>query len=119
MTKKQAINVLKEDINLYISLRGEEDMVAVDLDSVDIEALNMAIKALEQESVLDKIREEISEHADRLRDSLYGDGMRHCIEIIDEYKTESEKERAIKCYTLKKILSRKANHFMMYMLLFT
>lgn len=33
---------------------------------------------------------EIKEHADRLKDSLYGDGMRHCIEIIDKYKAESE-----------------------------
>lgn len=39
---------------------------------------------------LDKIRAEIKEHADRLKDSLYGDGMRHCIDIIDKYKAESE-----------------------------
>lgn len=52
-------------------------------------ALDMAIEALEQESVLDKIRAEIKEHADRLKDSLYGDGMRHCIDIIDNYKAES------------------------------
>ena len=54
------------------------------------EALDMAIKALEQEPILDKIRAEIAEHADRLKDSLYGDGMRHCIDIIDKYKVESE-----------------------------
>lgn len=40
--------------------------------------------------ILDKIRAEIKEHADRLRDSLYGDGMRHCIDIIDKYREESE-----------------------------
>ena len=44
----------------------------------------------QQTSTLDKIREEISEHADKLKDSLYGDVMRHCIEIIDEYIAESE-----------------------------
>ena len=42
--------------------------------------------------VLDKIRTEIKEHADRLKDSLYGDGMRHCIEIIDKYVAEREEE---------------------------
>ena len=50
----------------------------------------MAIKALEQETVLDKIRAEIEEHADRLKDSLYGDGLRHALEIVDKYKIESE-----------------------------
>ena len=43
-----------------------------------------------ERAVLDKIRVEIKEHADRLKDSLYGDGMRHCIDIIDKYKAESE-----------------------------
>ncbi len=40
--------------------------------------------------VLDKIRAEIKEHADRLKDSLYGDGMRHCVDIIDKYKARSQ-----------------------------
>ena len=35
---------------------------------------------------------EIREHADRLKDSLYGDGMRHCLEIIDEHMIK-EKEK--------------------------
>ena len=50
----------------------------------------LILELLEQESVLDKIRTEIKEHADRLTDSLYGDGMRHCIDIIDKYKAEIE-----------------------------
>ena len=36
--------------------------------------------------VLDKIRAEIAEHADRLTDSLYGDGLRHALDIINKYK---------------------------------
>ncbi len=76
------------------------------------DALDMSIKDLEQEptpmveidlysvikqkyierEVLDKIRAEIKEHADRLKDSLYGDGLRHAIEIIDKYKAESEEK---------------------------
>ena len=34
----------------------------------------------------DSMRAEIKSHADRLKDSLYGDGLRHAIKIIDEYK---------------------------------
>lgn len=35
---------------------------------------------------------EIREHADRLKDSLYGDGLRHALEIIDEHKAEEIRE---------------------------
>lgn len=42
------------------------------------------------DNVLGKIRAEIAEHADRLSDSLYGDGLRHTLDIIDKYKSESE-----------------------------
>ena len=33
---------------------------------------------------IESIKTEIKEHADRLKDSLYGDGMRHCLKIINE-----------------------------------
>ena len=33
---------------------------------------------------------EIRENADRLKDSLYGDGLRHALEILNEYRTEGE-----------------------------
>ena len=49
MNRKEAIENLKEFIDTYITCRGEEDTVAVSLDNVDVEALDMAIKALEQE----------------------------------------------------------------------
>ena len=48
------------------------------------------IMALDNMDALNEIRAEIKEHADRLKDSLYGDGMRHCLEIIDKYKAEKE-----------------------------
>ena len=48
------------------------------------------IIALDNMDALNEIRAEIKEHADRLKDSLYGDGMRHCLEIIDKYKAGSE-----------------------------
>ena len=56
-------------------------------------ALDMAIKALEQEpktEVLDKIRAEIEHHRRKTQSidpyNLVGD----CLEIIDKYKAESE-----------------------------
>ena len=48
-------------------------------------ALDMAIKALEQEPILDKIRAEIIEL--RSRQNV---GVLECLDIIDKYKTESE-----------------------------
>jgi len=33
---------------------------------------------------------EIREQSNRLKDSLYGDGLRHALEIINKYKAESE-----------------------------
>ena len=61
----------------------------------------MAIKALEQEPVLDKIREEIwdlqygdeekSETDEDMADA-YNNAIRQVIEIIDKYRVESEEE---------------------------
>ena len=51
----------------------------------NLEAVEMAIKALEQEPILDKIRAEI--------DNALSDGMIHkktVLGIIDKYKAESE-----------------------------
>ena len=55
MTREEAINNLKYFIDTYIAVRGEEDTIAVSLDNVDVEALDMAIKALEQEPCKDAI----------------------------------------------------------------
>lgn len=48
-------------------------------------ALDMAIKALEQEPILDKIRAEIIEL--RSRQNV---GVLECLDIIDKYRAESE-----------------------------
>ena len=47
MSRKEAIENLKEFIDTYITCHGEEDTIAVSLDNVDVEAFDMAIKALE------------------------------------------------------------------------
>ena len=82
MTRKQAIRELK------IQFVGEYDRQR--------EAKDMAIKALEQESILDKIRAEIAE-LDIYYDNDYfsdnRDAMFKCNEILrvlDKYRGESE-----------------------------
>ena len=35
--------------------------------------------------VLDKIRAEIKEDGDKWKDTLFGDGIRYCLRIIDKY----------------------------------
>ena len=36
------------------------------------------------------VKTKIKEHADRLKDSLYGDGMRHCLEIIEQHTVQRD-----------------------------
>ena len=62
------------------------------------EALDMAIEALEQESILDKVRTEIMDWQTDIHDNEY-DAENHdfvfegIYEIIDELKAESEVEK--------------------------
>jgi hypothetical protein len=75
-------------------------------DEIEQESLDMAIKALEQESVLDKVRKEIAEygsiwvayaitgHSDRdienLIEGVLKQAKEQVLNIIDKYRTESE-----------------------------
>ena len=57
-------------------------------------AVSMALRALEQESIIDKIRDEIMDFEEELfhrPNTDYSDyaAVRHCVEIIDKYKTET------------------------------
>lgn len=51
MNKIEATNVLKEFIETYIKSHGEEDVITVQLDNIDIEAFSTIIKELEKETV--------------------------------------------------------------------
>ena len=55
-------------------------------------AIDTAIKALEQEPILDKIRAEIENdwQLKKYPSSPFSCGLRRAIEIIDKYKAESE-----------------------------
>lgn len=66
-------------------------LVNNDYPQKDLDALKVAIKALEQEpkaEVLDKIRAEIDSHCSDNRDR--NDGLYIAMKIIDKYKAESE-----------------------------
>jgi len=64
-----------------------------DLDIRD-EAIDIAINALEQESILDKIKSEIEQNIDKEKLNFGGQfdrGLNLAIKIIDKYKSESER----------------------------
>ena len=100
MTTEKAIEILSDvgDINRCCA--------------EDAEALDMAIKALEQKAVLDKVRAEILDEAeyayadfdrykedilhaepDELPDDDFRYGLERAVEIINKYKAESEDVR--------------------------
>lgn len=106
MTKEQAIEILKSECYVFNPLN-------FDRTTLINTALDTVIEALEQESIIDKIRVEILEEkecayadfeqykvdylgqdGEDVQDSLPQDdfryGMERCIEIIDKYKSESE-----------------------------
>lgn len=51
MAKIEATNILKEFIETYIKSHGEEDVITVQLDNVDVEAFSTIVKELEKETV--------------------------------------------------------------------
>ena len=114
MNKIEATNVLKEFIETYIKSHGEEDVITVQLDNVDVEAFGTIVKELEKEtvaresyeheyflrkefelkiakveSILARIEEEINSSNRGTCDYFIVDRIE---EIIDKYKTEMESE---------------------------
>lgn len=102
MTREEAIRRMERCRNFLANNYS-------DMGEPNITAFNMAIKALEQEPILDKINAEIDEEADyayadfdrykedilhaesdELPDDDFRYGLRRAIEIIDKYKEESE-----------------------------
>lgn len=87
MTIDKAISWLEE-----LTFHEGEDVPIYD---TDIEAINIAIKALKQESILDKIRDEIEQLRLHKAHFLTNDN-KVCIDsqevlnILDKYKSESE-----------------------------
>lgn len=80
MTNKEAIAHGKEQLEVF---GGEH-----------AEFIKLAIKALEQESVLDKVRADIMDTG-AYEQEVYGEteflkGINYCLGVIDKYKAEKE-----------------------------
>ena len=85
MTREEAIAWIKSIKDKYI--HGGDD----DFDEKRKKSLDMAVNALEQEDVLDKIRAEIADLDDADYDyEGYYKAVTDAVEIIDKYRTESE-----------------------------
>lgn len=93
--REDAIDIIQSILDKY-----EEDeclVTEITIGDEDIKAFKMAIKALEQEPVLDKISAEIfaemQYHSGTGEEVIqaYADGLHNAIRIIDKYKAESEK----------------------------
>jgi len=80
MTREEAIEWM-DWLKMDVRERGYNDIVA---------ALNMAIKALEQEPILDKIRAEIEKDAIKDVNGSKYIFVNRVNQIIDKYKAESE-----------------------------
>ena len=87
MTNKEAISVIKSDCYVFNPLDFDR--------STKINtALDMAIKALEQESIIDKLRDEIMDTG-AYEQEVNGNteflkGINYCLGVIDKYKAEME-----------------------------
>ena len=94
MTREEAISIM----NVIIHMLEPQ----YDNDRVE-EAVDMAIKALEQEPILDKIRAEIKRVMSIMDDEIknhdrkdlinFVNGLNQSLMIIDKYKAESEDKK--------------------------
>ena len=87
MTREEAINVIKSECYIFNPLDFDR--------STKINtALDMAIKALEQESTIDKLRDEIMDTG-AYEQEVNGNteflkGINYCLGVIDKHKAEME-----------------------------
>ena len=72
MTIDDAIKVIKEPIDTYIVCHGEEDTVAVSIDNVDVEALDLAIETMRKYQKIEQIYSDYLDDmdAEKLADKL-------------------------------------------------
>ena len=89
MTREEAISIIKSECYIFNPLDLDEST------RVNT-ALDMAIKALDQESIFDKVIDEIMDTG-AYEQEVNGDteflkGINYCLEIIDKYVAEMESE---------------------------
>ena len=89
MTREEAANIIKSECYIFNPLN-------LDMSTRINTSLDMAIEALDQESMLDKIRDEIMDTG-AYEQEVNGEteflkGINYCLGVIDKYKEESENE---------------------------
>ena len=89
MTREEAINIIKSECYVFNPLNFDRSTMVNT-------ALDMAIKALEQESIIDKLRDEIMDTG-AYEQEVNGDteflkGINYCLGVIDKYKADMESE---------------------------
>lgn len=88
MTREEAIKELQKGMPTFDSTDEECERY--------VEAYNMAIKALEQEFILDKIKAEIEDTGAYEQEvsgkTEFMKGITYCLNIIDKHKAESEQK---------------------------
>ena len=87
MTREEAIGTIKSECYIFNPLN-------LDMSTRINTALDMAIEALDQESMLDKIIDEIMDTG-AYEQEVNGNteflkGINYCLGVIDKYKVESE-----------------------------
>ena len=89
MTREEAVNIIKSECYVFNPLDFDK--------STRINtALDMAIEALEQESITDKLRDEIMDTG-AYEQEVNGNteflkGINYCLGVIDKYKVDMESE---------------------------
>ena len=90
MTREDSINLLKQVNHILVN---DDDYWIENTHEPLNTAFSMAIKALEKESILDKVRAEIADLDDADYDyEGYYKAVTDALQIIDKYKAETEKE---------------------------
>lgn len=85
MTREEARRIIEGECYIF-------DPLNFDRSTMVNTALDMAIEALEQESMLDKIRAEIEHHRHKTQSIDPYDLVGDCLDIIDKHKTGSEEK---------------------------
>ena len=93
MTREDSINLLKQVNHILVN---DDDYWTENTHEPLNTAFSMAIKALEQESLLDKVRDEIMDTG-AYEQEVNGNteflkGINYCLGVIDKYKTKTEEE---------------------------
>ena len=91
MTREDSINLLKQVNHILVN---DDDYWTENTHEPLNTAFSMAIKALEQESLLDKVRDEIMDTG-AYEQEVNGNteflkGINYCLGVIDKYKAKTE-----------------------------